>query len=161
MREELNKKVQERRDLEHSSQEEIDSIKENWVAKHENIEKLLEKRKESKLNLLEKQEQSRKLESELDILKAHLGDLKRENILLSTIKLQHDDSCKTKENLSQLIQESLEKKALLQEKVNQAEIDLNKAHKEAHDDIEKIKRERDETKVKIEEVDKEYRSAHY
>ena len=79
---------------------------------------------------------------------------------MSTIKLQHDDSCKTKENLSQLIQESLEKKALLQEKVNQAEIDLNKAHKEAHDDIEKIKRERDETKVKIEEVDKEYRSAH-
>lgn len=160
MREELNRKVQERRNLEQSSQSEIDSIKGSWVEMHEKIEGLLEKRKNAKLALLDKQEQSRKFESELDILKAHLGDLKRESILLSTQKLQYDDCIKTRDKLNELISQSLAKKKALQEKVTQAEADLAKAHQEAQRDIEKIKQDRDEAKQKIAEVDQEYKSAH-
>ena len=160
MREELNKKVQERRTLEQSSQSEIDSIKDNWVQMHEKIQALLEKRKDSKLNLLEKQDQGRKLEAELDVLKAQLCDLKRESVLLSTQKLQYDDCIKSREGLQVLIGQSLEKKASLQARVSQAQEDLEKAQSEARSDIDKIKRERDEAWAKIAEVDQEYKTAH-
>jgi chromosome segregation ATPase len=160
IREELTQKVSERRELEQNSQQEINLIKENWIQKHEEIKILQQKRQEKKNLLLEQKEKSRKLEAELDIVKAHLGDVKRENIILAAQKVQYDDCVQSKAELQQLIQNSLEKKEILQEKVNKARADISESKNKAVEDINQIKQERDEAKAKIEEVDKEYKAAH-
>jgi Growth-Arrest-Specific Protein 2 Domain len=158
IRDQMNKKISERRELELSSQQEMESIKEKWMKKHEKLLELQESRKTVKEALIDKQDQARKLEGELDILKAQLGDYKRENIVLSAQRLQYDDCKKVLAELEKINQESIKKKSELQEKIDKSQSDLAEAHSKAVKDNETIRKERDEAKVKIEEVNKELKS---
>jgi myosin heavy subunit len=154
-REEMYKKIAERKSLETSALREMESIKENLTKKHEKLFQLQEGRKSFKDALIDRQDQSRKLEGELDLLKATLGDLKRENIILSAQKLQFDDCRKVLAELEKVNSESNKRKIELQEKIDKSQSELSEGHTKAVRDIEMIKKERDETKAKIEEASKD------
>ena len=128
------------------------------MKKHEQLLALQESRKAIKEALIEKQDQARKSEGELDVLKAQLGDYKRENIVLSAQKIQYDDCRKVLADLEKINSESIKKKAELQEKLDKSQSDLAEAHNKAIKDNENIKKERDEAKVKIEETIKELKA---
>ena len=94
------------------------------MKKHEQLLALQESRKAIKEALIEKQDQARKSEGELDVLKAQLGDYKRENIVLSAQKIQYDDCRKVLADLEKINSESIKKKAELQEKLDKSQSDL-------------------------------------
>ncbi|OMJ75729.1 hypothetical protein SteCoe_25066 [Stentor coeruleus] len=160
LRNELNGKIQERRDLEKKCQLEIEEIKTTWARKKQEVQELQEKRKQSKNYLVENQTKARQLEAELDILKAHLGDVQRENLLIQMKKLQYEDCSKSKDELEQLLRESQQYKNLLIEKANVTEKNLKNSVKKTQDDIEEIAKDNVITKKKIEETNKEYNDAH-
>ena len=155
MRAEMHRKINERRALENSSQQEMENIKEKWLKKHEQLLSLQETRKTIKEATIEKQDQARKLDSEVDGLKAQLGDLKRENIVLSAQKLQYEDCKRVLADLEKINQDSIKKKGELQEKIDKSQADLTEAHNKAIKDNENIKKERDEARLKIEEIAKD------
>ena len=158
IREEMHRKINERRELEQGSQSEMERIKENWIRKQEELLALQESRKAIKEALIEKQDQARKIDGEVDSLKAQLGDYKRENIILSAQKLQYDDCKIVLAELERINQESVKKKAELQEKIDRSQSDLAEAHSKAVKDNESIKKERDEARVRTEEINKELKT---
>lgn len=160
LRNELNGKIQERRDLEKKCHLEIDEIKTTWARKKQEVQELQEKRKQAKQNLVEKQGTARQLEAELDILKAHLGDVQRENLLIQMKKLQYEDCSKSKDELEQLLRESQQRKNMLTEKANVTEKNLKDSVKKTQGDIEEIAKDNVKTKKKIEEVNKDFNEAH-
>lgn len=160
LRNELNGKIQERRDLEKKCQLEIDDIKTTWARKKQEVQELQEKRKQSKQHLVEKQSMARQLEAELDILKAHLGDVQRENLLIQMKKLQYEDCSKSKDELEQLLRESQQRKNMLIEKANVTEKNLKDSVKKTQGDIEEIAKDNVKTKKKIEDVNKDFNEAH-
>ena len=109
------------------------------------------------MSLLEKQEQARKLEFELNILTAHLGDVNRENIVLTAQQLQKDDYIKTKTDLEKLLKISKEKKILLEERLAQATLNLEDSQTTSKNEINLILQEIQEILAEIEEVDKKYK----
>ena len=157
-REEMYKKISERRELETSAMAQMEKIKENLTRKNERLLQLQEGRKASKEALIDKQDQARKLDGELDLLKATLGDLKRENIVLNAQRLQYDDCKKVLSDLEKNNSESQKRKLELQEKIDKSQTELNEGHSKAIKDIEAIKKERDEIKSKIEDSVKELKS---
>ncbi|OMJ82669.1 hypothetical protein SteCoe_16594 [Stentor coeruleus] len=158
IREEMYKRIDLRRDLEQRSQGEMEVLKEKWMKKHERLLELQESRKATKDLVIDKQDQARKLESELDLLKAQLGDLKRENIVLNAQRIQYEDCKRVLTELEKVNQETQKKKGELQEKIDKSQSDLTEAHSRAVKDNETIRKERDEAKLKIDEASKELKS---
>lgn len=158
IRGQMQKRIAERRELELESQKEMEELKENWVKKHEELLALQEARKSIKEALIDKQDQARKIDGEVDSLKAQLGDYKRENIVLSAQKLQYDDCKIVLAELERLNQESIKKKGELQEKIDRSQTDLTEGHAKAIKDNETIKKERDEARGKIDDVNKELKA---
>lgn len=154
-REEMYKKIAERKALEQNSMLVMEEIKENLAKKHEKLLNIQESRKTLKDGLIDRQDQARKLDGELDLLKATFGDLKRENIILNAQKLQYDDCRKVLAELEKTNSESAKRKIELQEKIDKSSSELNEGHSKAIRDIELIKKEKEEAKSKIEDTLKE------
>lgn len=154
-REEMYKKIAERKALEQNSMLVMEEIKENLAKKHEKLLNIQESRKTLKDGLIDRQDQARKLDGELDLLKATFGDLKRENIILNAQKLQYDDCRKVLAELEKTNSESAKRKIELQEKIDKSSSELNEGHSKAVRDIELIKKEKEEAKSKIEDTLKE------
>ena len=154
-RQEMYKKIAERKALEQNSMVVMEEIKDNLSKKHEKLLSIQENRKTLKDALIDRQDQARKLDGELDLLKATFGDLKRENIILNAQKLQYDDCRKVLAELEKTNSESAKRKIELQEKIDKSSSELNEGHSRAIRDIELIKKEKEEAKSRIEDTVKE------
>lgn len=157
-REEMYRKIGERRNLEKSAMAEMETLKASLTRKNEKLLQLQEGRKAVKDALIDKQDQIRKLEGELDLLKATFGDLKRDNIVLNAQRLQFDDCKKVLSDLERHNSESQKRKIDLQEKIDKSQSELNEGHSKAVKDIESLKKERDDIKSKIDDSVKELKS---
>ncbi|CAG9325174.1 unnamed protein product [Blepharisma stoltei] len=156
MRENLTQNIEKRRNLEISSQSETEATKENWTAKEHELHNLQKKKNELVRALIEKQENSRKLENELDGLKAQFGDLKRENLRLTTDKLYREDVRNELEEFEIQAKDTEDRKAELKIKVDQAHKELNEAHQRNISQIEQLKGEKNSIKSRLDEVSADY-----
>ncbi|CAG9332906.1 unnamed protein product [Blepharisma stoltei] len=152
MRENLTQNIEKRRNLEISSQNETEGKKEQWTSKELELHELQKKKKELFTILIEKQENARKLENELDGLKAQSGDLKRENLRLEAEKMYREDVRQELEEFEALANQTAERKAELKAKVDQAHQELNEAHQRNLSQIEHLKEEKSLIKAKLGEV---------
>lgn len=152
MRVNLTQNIEKRRELEVSSQSETEGFRDTWTLKEKDLHELQQKKKNLMNVLIEKQENARKLENDLDGLRAQCGDLKREGLKLQAEKEYRDDVKRELEEFENLAQESAEEKAELKLKVEQAQFELNEAHQRNQHQIELIAREKSLIKTKLEEV---------
>ena len=122
------------------------------------MKNLEDKRKLAFGVLIEKKEDLASLKKELDGVKSEFEGLKRENLTLVTKKVSSEDNEKANFELKQLILLANRKKEELREKKNKAEAEFAEAQQTAIKNIENFKKEAEETKQKIETVNKEYKT---
>lgn len=154
-KEEFEGFVKFRRDLEFSSQEEIDSIKQEWIKCSENFtESKANKSKQSQI-LIEKLNENHELTKELDHLKSALHELQREHHIVVNQHLQYSDSNQNKEVLLKLIESSEKQKEELEKQILQSKANFSEAHEECVNKIQGVRKEIEGIKLRTEEVNRE------
>lgn len=148
-REELNSKVEQRRDLEKWSKAEICKLKETWVDKKELYNKVQNDLNNKNQKLIEARDSERLLEGEVSEKSMQLLDLQREHVLLSTLTIYKNT-----------LQDALKQKSELQAKVDEAKEDLKSSASKTSFDLQQILEETEQIKAKIKNVDEEYKNSH-
>lgn len=158
-KQELNSRVQERRELEMEAQEEMNKIKASWVVVADKYSEMNEKRSILNCNLIDQREVSKKLEDEIGQLKGSLGDLVRENMLFKTQRLQFEDCALAKKDLENLLKHSQEKKSILIEQIAKGRSEIDQSKAKTAKEIEIIKKDVEGIKAKIIFVEEENKKA--
>ncbi|OMJ75267.1 hypothetical protein SteCoe_25625 [Stentor coeruleus] len=148
-REELNSKVEQRRDLEKWSKTEICKLRETWAEKKEFYDKVQYDLSNKNQKLIEAKDSQRILEGEVSEKSMELLDLKREHVLLSTLTIHKST-----------LQDALKQKSELQAKVDKAKDDLKNSASKTSLELKQILDETEQVKAKIKSVDKEYKDSH-
>jgi hypothetical protein len=154
-RRELEDLVLVRRDLQFSSQREMQDLMKAWNSFSEEYSGLCEKRKEKAEKLIRSKQETLKLTEELDYLKSSLLGLKRQENIISNEKIQFSDSVQSLEVLQSLIQKSETQKQNLEDSIKKAKEDFSTTTQTCQKNLETFQKETLEIDSSIKKVSEE------
>jgi len=159
MRETLQTKITERRNLETRTEELNNGLQAKGTSNLQAFQKLRYTRNQLEENLVSKQEENRQLELELDTLKANLCDLKREGVSLQIHSSIHQDLENEVQSTQQLENSLKLKKEHLESSVNKGREDIENLLKKAETEkgqalleSEKIQKEVNDAKLSLDQL---------
>ncbi|CAG9318177.1 unnamed protein product [Blepharisma stoltei] len=159
LRNTLQVKIGERRDLQQSLEESANDLNKQAEDRVENIQDLLKKRQEMAEKLLEKQKKSREIEQEIDGIKAEVQQANRDFLRIQAFNKRKNDVEELAGKIHELLKDSLAKETELEKTINDEKAKMDEKKKLIEQNRDKLADENKTIQAQISVVSEKYKNS--